>query len=228
MRKLEFQTGEYYHIYNRGVDKREIFLDKWDYIRFLQSMREFNRVEPVGSLYVRQELERKAREQDKMKRARNPLRGVRTLDRRKLVEFICYCLNKNHYHLLLKQVVDGGISEFIKRLSGGYTNYFNFKNNRSGVLFQSSFKAIHIKTDSYLFQLSGYINGNPEIHKITKAENWPWSSYLDYIGLRQGTLCKKQEILSEFKSINEYKELVKIIIRESRNGKEEMKQYLLE
>jgi len=225
MRKLEFQTGEYYHIYNRGVDKRDIFIDKWDYIRFLQSMREFNQAEPVGSLYVQQELKRKEKLKNK---APGTFKRLPEPKRKLLVNVICYSLLSNHFHFMLKQVTDKGISKFMHKVSMGYTNYFNFKNNRSGYLFQGRYRAIHIKSDGHLFQLSGYINGNAEIHKITKAENWPWSSYLDYVGLRQGTLCKKQEILNEFKNINEYKNLIKIIIKESKQGKEEMKKYLLE
>ena len=125
-------------------------------------------------------------------------------------------------------MVDGGISEFLKRLSGGYTSYFNFKNNRSGYLFQGRYKAIHVKSDSYLLWLSGYINGNAEIHRIAKAENWIWGSYLDYTGKRRGMLCNKNIILSQFETIEEYRDLVNIIIKESSQGKEELKKYLPE
>ena len=220
MRKFEFQTGEFYHIYNRGVDKREVFLDKWDYVRFLRSMREFNRLEATGGFYRKFLASRF--------RGSTPNLGVEPLDKGKLADIIAYCLNPNHYHFLLKQMVDGGISEFLKRLSGGYTSYFNFKNNRSGYLFQGRYKAIHVKSDSYLLWLSGYINGNAEIHRIAKAENWIWGSYLDYTGKRRGMLCNKNIILSQFETIEEYRDLVNIIIRESSQGKEELKKYLPE
>ncbi len=84
------------------------------------------------------------------------------------------------------------------------------------------------KKDSYLLWLSGYINGNPEIHKICKAENWLWSSYRDYLGLRNGTLCHKIVVLNQFNSMQGYKNLVKLIIRESSQRKDEIKKYLLE
>ncbi|MEA3463675.1 MAG: transposase [Patescibacteria group bacterium] len=212
MRKIKFQNNYYYHIYNRGVDKRDVFMDEKDFVRFIRSIREFNTINPIGSLYQKEKHSGSTASE-----AVEPL-----------VEIITYCLNPNHYHLILKQLTENGISEFIRRLSGGYTWYFNFKNNRSGTLFQGKFKSIHINTDSYLLWLSGYINGNPEIHKIAKAENYKWSSYPDYLGKRDGTLCNKNIILKDFKNIQEYKNLVNIIIRESRQRKDDIKKYLLE
>jgi len=142
MRKTVFQNGNYYHLYNRGVDKRELFCDEKDYVRFLRSMKEFNQVEPIGSLYLR-DYNYKA----VSKGVGHPI-GCPT-PKSALVELICYCLNPNHYHLLLKQIVEDGISEFMKRL-GGYTSYFNKKNKRSGSLFEGSHKAVAIKTDEQL------------------------------------------------------------------------------
>ena len=215
MRKFEFQTGEFYHIYNRGVDKREVFLDKWDYVRFLKSLREFNN----DSIYEQRVY---ARNRELMGLSPEAS-GLSTLE-----EFITYCLNPNHFHFLLKQLRDNGIRIFMHKLGTGYTCYFNQKYNRSGSLFQGPFKAIHIKSDSYLLWLSGYINGNAEIHKIAKAENWIWGSYLDYTGKRRGMLCNKNIILSQFETIEEYRDLVNIIIKESSQGKEELKKYLPE
>lgn len=97
----------------------------------------------------------------------------------KLVEIICYCLNQNHYHFLLQQKKEMGIEKFMHKLDLGYTKYFNAKYNRSGSLFQGTYKAIHVKNDDQIFQLSCYINGNLEIHRICQAKNWPWSSYQD-------------------------------------------------
>ena len=215
MRKFEFQTGEFYHIYNRGVDKREVSLDKWDYVRFLKSLREFNN----DSIYE-QRVYARNRELMGLSPEASGLSP--------LVEFITYCLNPNHFHFLLKQLRDNGIRIFMHKLGTGYTCYFNQKYNRSGSLFQGPFKAIHIKSDSYLLWLSGYINGNAEIHKIAKAENWIWGSYLDYTGKRRGMLCNKNIILSQFETIEEYRDLVNIIIKESSQGKEELKKYLPE
>ncbi|MDD5071733.1 MAG: transposase, partial [Patescibacteria group bacterium] len=154
--------------------------------------------------------------------------ATKSLDQPKLIEIIAYCLNPNHYHLLVRQLRDNGISAFMKRIAGGYASYFNYRYKRSGSLWEGEFKAIHVKSDSYFLWLSGYINGNAEIHRIAKAEDWIWASYLDYMGKRGGTLCHKEIILSQFRDVNEYKDLVNVIIKESRQGKKELKKYFLE
>jgi putative transposase len=94
-------------------------------------LKEFNQVEPVLSLYISNKL---------------PV-GIRSLQKQKLVEIIAYCLINNHYHLILKQLVDGGISEFMKRIGTGYTGYFNCKYKRSVALFQGKFKSIHVDSN---------------------------------------------------------------------------------
>ncbi len=211
MRKINFQNGNYYHIFNRGVDKRDIFLDDKDFVRFIVSMREFNQIEPVGSIY-------------------NVLKQKKTSDvskRRRmssLVNFIAYCLNKNYYHFLLLQDVENGVSDFMKRIGDGYIKYFNYKNNRLGSLFQDRFKAVPVKSIHKLIKLSCYINGNPEIHKICKVKDWKWSSYQDYLDLRRGTMSDKNLILKEFENIQEYKELTGVVIGDS----VELKEYILE
>src|SRR3989344_5909488 len=115
MRKVPFVEDEYYHIYNRGVDKRSIFEDLTDLNRFVQSIKEFNSVEPIGSIFE------------------NSF-GKKKKNSKKLVEIICYCLNPNHFHFILRPMVEDGISEFMKRI-GGYTWYFNNRHKRSGALF---------------------------------------------------------------------------------------------
>lgn len=218
MRKIQFQTDEYYHIYNRGVDKRKIFMEDKDYIRFLTGMREFNQLTLVESLRRLSQIRRQA---TKVKT------GTRCLSVA-LVSIICYCLNPNHYHFILKQLTNNGISKFMHKIGMGYTNYFNKKYNRSGVLLQGKYKAAHIKTDDQLFQISCYINGNPEIHKINKADKWPWSSYQDYLDLRNNKLCDKNIILKDFPNIEEYKKLSDIIIQDSMEKKEDLKKVALE
>jgi len=230
MRKFKFQNEYCYHIYNRGVDKRNIFIGDKDYIRFIRSMREFNTTKVIDSLYRLDYLRKK--EKINSKDSKCPIGHLESNKDNefcnKLVDIVCYCLNPNHSHFLLKQLSENGISIFLHKLNMGYTKYFNYKYNRSGSLFEGTYKLIHINKDSYLIYLSGYINGNPEIHKICKAENWLWSSYKDYLGLRQGTLSNKNIILKDFKNITNYKNYTNIVIKESRQRKDEIKKYLLE
>jgi putative transposase len=114
-----------------------------------------------------------------------------------LVEIIAYCLNPNHYHLILRQVSEKGIEKFMHKLSTGYTNYFNKKFNRTGALFQGRYKSIHIDSNEYLLHLSVYVNANHAIHNYPEKD-WPYSSYLDYTEKREGKLCAKETIFGQF------------------------------
>ena len=182
--------GEYYHIYNRGTDKRLITKDNKDIERFMQSLEFFNSKEPIISLR-----EIISDENNKDVKLKDPL-----------VEIICYCLNPNHYHFLLKEIDEGGISEFMKRLNGGYTWYFNNKNKRSGVLFQGRFKSVHIKSNEQLLHVSAYINLNDKVHKISgSTAEKVRSSWDEYIGKLGKKICNKEIILGQFKSTKEYK-----------------------
>ncbi len=215
-RKIPFVQGEYYHIYNRGVDKRIIFDDYFDILRFKQSMEEFNLVEPIGSIFCNRFNHKK----DKL-RCSTPKSG-------KLVEIVAYCLNPNHYHLILTPLVENGISEFMKRLNGGYTNYYNLKNKRTGSLFGGTFKSVHIDSDFYLLFLSVYVNLNFEVHlKFQNAKSkklWHKSSWDEYIKTEivkgkkgevsqiknnKGAICEKEMILSHFDSVEDYEKFAR-------------------
>jgi putative transposase len=215
----KFQNGNYYHIINRGNDKRKIFMDDDGYLRFLLSLRLFNSFEPIGSIKNLQK-----RNSLFSRRSTSGKPDVERRENRELVDIVAYCLIPNHFHLLLKQKEEGGISEFMRRM-GGYTKYINLKYNCSGSLFQGRYKAFEIKSDGKLWETSFYINGNAEIHKIAKADKWKWSSCLDYLNLRKGDLCQKNAVLDDFENIAEYKKELFNYIREKKLWKEEIKKY---
>lgn len=124
------------------------------------------------------------------------------------MNIIAYCLNPNHYHFILEQLVDGGISEFMKRI-GGYTLYFNNKNKRSGALFQGRFKAVHIDSNEYLLHVSSYVNLNDRVHQLgcsTPKLVDSRSSWGEYIDKRINGICEKSVILDQFKDDDEYKQ----------------------
>lgn len=218
MRKIQFGNGEYYHIYNRGVDKRTIFLDEADYLKFLRSLRDFNN----QSYYEeRAAMVRKYG----LKELSSFLAKVE-----KVSEIICYCLIPNHFHLILKQLVTNGIPNFLHKLGTSFTNFFNKKNNRSGSLFAGPYKAIHIDNNDYLLWLSGYVNGNAQIHGIVEAENYKWSSYGTFLGLEKNEFITDKIILSQFNKLEKYKEykkFVQIVIKESK-ARKDLEKYLLE
>jgi len=219
MRKTEFANGEYYHIYNRGVDKREVFLDRLDYERFLVCMNLLN--DKKNGIMERQRNILKSNTRAKLSDIRELSSG-----RKPLIEFNAYCLNPNHYHFILKQTEKDGIKIFMHKLGTAYTNYFNKKYDRSGSLFQGPFKSIHITSNEYLLYLSAYVNKNHFIHGYSKGD-WKYSSLLDYLGKRDEALCNKESILGQFEDAKEYEKYLAnnaLYFRE----KKEMEKYILE
>ncbi len=198
--------GEFYHVYNRGVDKRFITKDAEDAERFMQSLEFFNSKEPIISL----------------REFTSNTDNKNTKSVNKLVEIICYSLNPNHYHLLLKEITEGGISEFMKRLGGGYTWYFNNRHKRSGALFQGRFKSVHIKSNEQLLHVSVYVNLNNQAHKISgSTAGTVKSSWNEYMGKASHTICSKGIILGQFKSIKDYKDFAKSSLKEILRMKED-------
>lgn len=216
MRNIKFATGEFYHIYNRGVDKRDIFMDVEDFHRFLKSMNDFNVKDPIGSIF---------------ENSFNQL-GSRAPKSGKLVNFIAYCLNQNHYHFILEPLVGDGIQKFMHRLSTGYTNYFNEKYKRGGSLFQGKYKAIHIDSNEYLLHLSVYVNLNYKVHEgLNKKwmENLPVSSFKEYVDKSKRNICSKNIILEQFSDEREYRSFCNSSLPDivKRKKKEKELKYLL-
>lgn len=214
MQKPVFQNDYYYHIVNRGVDKRDVFLDEKDFLRFLWSLRIFNSVDAIGSIYEKYHL--------CIQGGVGHPKGCPTPQRKKLVEICCYVLLNNHFHFILKPLEENGIPMFMKKISGGYTNYFNRKYSRSGSLFQGKYKAFEIDDTDLLLEKSLYINGNAEIHGLAKCDKWPWSSCKDYLGMRRGTLADKKVILNDI-GVKNYKKLLIDYISEKKELKNELK-----
>ncbi len=193
----EFAEGEYYHIFNRGVGKMDIFLDDQDYLNFLKRLKIVLNLTPKRVPLLGSDSEKGA-----------PFLHLSPLPENSF-EIICYCLMPNHFHFIIKQLGDISISDLISKICISYSMYFNKKNDRVGSLYQDQFKAINIATDQYLLWLSAYIHQNPHVAGLVKnLADWKWSSYPDYIGARQGTLCKKDVVLERFKNAREYADFV--------------------
>jgi putative transposase len=205
MKKPHFVNNEIYHIYNRGVEKREIFLDDRDRFRFVHDLFEFNDEAPalnVNYYLKRQYIEVQPRYIEKKEK----------IPRKLLVEILSFCLMPNHYHLLVRQKRENGIVDFMQKLGTGYTMYFNQKYQRVGGLFQGRFKAIMINKESHLLHLPYYIHLNPldiefpewrekELKDFKKAiiflKNYRWSSFLDYIGKENFPSITSREFLTD-------------------------------
>lgn len=152
IRKITFVEDQYYHVFNRGVDKRSIFKDTKDIQYFLNRLADLN-IDDSGTKFTTQRFKRKGEK-------------IHFLDQQKLVSIVAYCLLPNHYHLILKQESENGISKFMQKLGTSHTMYFNAKYKRSGSLFQGKFKANMIDGDFGLPVLSVYVNLNYIHHKI--------------------------------------------------------------
>jgi len=147
IRKVPFIAGEFYHCYNRGVDKRTIFADANDFQYFLDTLFFSN-------------------DADAFDRMRERKKSEQALIRNRYVSIAAYCLNPNHFHLLLRSESDEGISKFMQRVSTSYTMYFNSRKGRTGSLFQGKFKATHIESDEQLRYVGAYVSLNNLAHNI--------------------------------------------------------------
>lgn len=207
-RNIKFSFGEFYHIYNRGTEKRQVFLNNKDRDRFVALLylcnwkghfkfRDFMKANPADFF-------------DEIDKDDSPL-----------VSIGAYCLMPNHFHLLLKEVVDGGVSRFMHKLATAYTMYFNMRNKRNGVLFQGRFKAEHLDSDTYLKYIFSYIHLNPiklidknwkeegikDFEKAKKyLDSYEYSSYADYMDVtRPATkLLSKSDFPDYFASLAEF------------------------
>ena len=129
----------------------------------------------------------------------------------KIVEILAYCLMPNHFHLILRQKQDNGISNFVANFSNSYTKYFNIKHKRPGSLFQGPFKAVHVETDEQLLHLSHYIHINPVssgVIKPEKLEEYFWSSFPEYLGKSQLAICDTNWLSGFFSTKKKYKQFV--------------------
>lgn len=192
-RKVILVNNEVYHVINRGVEERETFLDKRDYLRFLQSFIYYQKANLPVRFSFRKRINKKQ---------------FSNLDN--LVEIICYCLMPNHFHFLLKQIKKDGISLFVSRLTNSYTRYFNSRHRRTGHLFQGPFRAVRITSEEQLLHVSRYIHLNPLVgFLVRELREYPYSSYPEYLGLNPAfSVCFSEIILSHFSSPAEYEKFV--------------------
>ncbi len=186
----------YYHVYNRGVGKRRIFKDKQDYLVFTNYLKEYLSP-PFDPSTITVDVHFKD----------TVFKGVPRQPKNyyKKVELLVYCLMPNHFHLLLKQLSDNSMKEFLHSLCLRYSMYFNKKYRRVGPLFQGRFRGIQVLDDSYLLHLSRYIHLNPS-DNFKRLEN-AYSSYAEYLNKRNTKWIHTQDVIKHFnkKVLPEYR-----------------------
>lgn len=211
----QYLENGHYHLYNRGVEKRNIFLDDQDYTVFLHLLKYYlsppdpNNEHPLANLPLT---------------GFNPvrLRPMQTLFGK--IDLLSYCLMSNHYHLLVKQITRDGITQLTRKISTTYSMYFNHRYERVGHLFQGIFRAVLIQEDPYLLHLSRYIHLNPNEVTGFNPVTYPYSSYQYYLGLKNAPWVKPQFILEYFQSsssllpkkINSYRKFVEEYLQDSK------------
>ncbi len=201
-RKAPFAENEYYHVYSRGVEKRKIFLNAKDYDRF------------VALLYIMNQ-DISFRMDNFLQAHKNNLAEIFKEEKNKtLVSILGYCLMPNHFHLILYEHTEGGISKFMGKLLTAYSMYFNTKYERSGPLLTRPFRSEHVSGESQYMYIFSYVHLNPisiidknwkengvknkkEADKFLK--NYKYSSYLDFLGN-----SRPESVIIDFSLIPEY------------------------
>lgn len=223
-RKEEFLNNEMHHIVLRGIDENLIFKNKDDYYRGIFSIYEFNDSMPVVIQKRREKRKSfKKQLQESRRRASTGLStglsmvfsGLEFIDERdKLIDVLCFCFMPNHIHLLLRQIKEGGIHKFMVKLGSGYGRYFNQKHQRKGYVFQNRFRSVTIKDNNQLMTVVNYIHANPisliepnfkeqgiKNHFVKEIINflktYKWSSFQDYIGIKNFPSVTEREFLLE-------------------------------
>lgn len=188
----EYKDNTFYHIYNRGVAKQNIFLDEQDYKTFLS--------------YLKLYLLPKDLQGSTLKVA--PSRGLK--NHSEIIQLHAYCLMSNHYHLLIHQKDCDGINFFMRSLATKYSMYFNRKYKRVGPVFQGIYKAVEVESEEQFLYLSKYIHRNPLDILPTgiNLEGYKYTSYLNYLGLFTQQWVKIDDILNSFNREGSYKSFV--------------------
>lgn len=197
-RKIPLINNQIYHIYNRGINKKPIFLDIRDYKRAIEIIKFYRYTKPSlkYSKYLSLSLDKR---DDFLKELKKHSPNV-TLHG--------FCFMPNHFHFLLEQIIDNGISTFMSNFQNSYTRYFNTKRNGIGPLLQGQFKAVYIEDDNQLLHVHRYIHLNPYssfiVKKISDLKTYPWSSFPEYSGESNAKICNTEKIVSNFKNNEAY------------------------
>lgn len=224
------EEGNIFHLLNRGVEKRKIFLTNTDYVRFAHNLNDFNDETNAGqSYYVRRK---------QSKHGANPTH----IERKELVDIFCWALMPNHPHVLVVEKKIGSAGVFSRKIFGGYTMYFNEQNKRSGVLFQGRTKIIRVEQPAHFLYLPFYIHLNPldlfqpnwkedgikDVNATIKfLEEYRWSNLRDIIGVGNGEFAHLTNKKLFFEMFNTNAEQYKKDFREWIKSKKQMDEFSL-
>lgn len=203
--RKQFQADGYYHLYNRGVEKRAIFRSERDYRVLLSYLATY--LLPKDTVALQQALaaaDLSSKERDSL------LKQLRLKNFADTIEIVAFCLMPNHFHFLARQKTVSAIDQFMSALWTRYTMYFNKTYHRVGPLFQGVYKAVPVETDEQLLHLSRYIHTNPYSLSGKSLRTYRYSSYPEYLNMRKSSWINSQGVLSFFskKDLNNYESFV--------------------
>ncbi len=194
-------TGQVYHVFNRGIDRRTTFTGKREFERAYQTLLFYRFMRPHLRLSYFLSLGVSRRSQLLFQLEKG----------KKLIDVLAYCLMPNHMHLVLRQKADAGISAYLSNIQNSYTRYFNTRHQRIGPLFLDQFKAKRVETDEQLHHLIRYVHLNPFTSFLVKRQDalvdYPWSSFPEYLGKKDG-FCIKEYSSVKTQSPHAYKTFV--------------------
>jgi len=201
-RKTPLITSQVYHLFNRGINGMAMFLGKRTYSRFLLALEYYQHKHVPVKLSHFITLSGDDRESIFIDLRR---------DKRKLIDLYCYCLMPNHFHLLVKQTGQHGITTYMQKLLNSYSSYYNLVADRKGPLFQGPFKAVRIETDEQFFNVSRYIHINPYVGHVIERKNlltYPNSSLPIYLYGINASIINTKPILGQFNTITHYRKFI--------------------
>lgn len=220
----EFVSDSFFHLYTRGVEKREVFLDEQDYNVFLSYLKTYvlpKDAEALRAILASPKIPWKMKDQ--------ALKLLRLNNFAEEIELLAYCLMPNHFHLMVKQKSFDAIDRFMNSLNTRYAIYFNKKYKRVGVLFQDVYKAVRVVSDEQLLHLSRYIHRNPlPILQGDPLQTYRYSSYPEYIGIRS-TGWLKPQFIKDYFSVRKYRNSYKSFVEQTEtNGWRTIEKYCID
>ena len=186
-----FSPHTYYHIFNRGFEKRVIFHDERDYQRFLFSLLFLQK--PISILNTSMNCSRYFKLGELLPSTESLIGETESM-----IELINFCIMPNHFHITIKTKSEAHVSRYLQKVLASYTKYYNKKYERDGFIFGGPFKHVEVSTEQQLLYLSAYIHRNPVdlVEWQSRLSQYPWSSYSDYVNFnRWGDLLRIERIM---------------------------------
>lgn len=199
----DYKANSYYHIYNKGIDGRKVFEDEADYLHFEKLLKQYTTPFTVGEKGPYKSLKP------------STVTRMQEMNLHNEAKVVAYCLMPDHFHLLIHQTTEDGITKLMRRINTGYVMVFNKKHSRSGPLFETNYRAVLIQDTEQLLHMTRFIHLNPVSRIVrrfgpvetvtgTSPGDYEYSSYTHYIGLKRLNWVQTLPIGIE---VNEYRRL---------------------